>query len=76
LYLDGFRSGRKAPAVCMAYLDLDIGRSSLAHQLSVVGAVLLLVGGLPLRHALRIANLDLVRYAVRYVRYTSMSATD
>jgi hypothetical protein len=64
----------------MAYLDLDIGRSSLAHQLSVVGAVLLFVGGLPLRYALCIANLDLVRYAVRYVRYivryTSMSATD
>jgi hypothetical protein len=76
------------PAVCMAYLDLAailLPRSaSLARQLPVVGAILLFVGGLPLRYALRVADFQFVRYGVRYgadaVRYrsrtTQMSATD
>ena len=64
----------------MAYLDLDIGLSSLAHQLSVVGAVLFLVGRLPLRYALSVSSLKFVRYSVRCgaaaVRYAAMRSTN
>jgi hypothetical protein len=56
------------------------GGAGLEHPSGSVtrpgGAILFLVGGLPLRYALSVSSLKFVRYGADAVRYTPMPTTN